>query len=348
MADASRIAVHVDGRDLELSNLDKVLYPATGFTKGEVIHYYTQIADTMHPASRRPGTDPDPLPERRRATGLLREERAGRDALVGTPRDAAGARVDDAPARPSTSWSSTVWPASSGWQTWPRWSCTCRSGRSVPTGPTCSSSTSTRARRPGSTSVPRSRVLLRERLAADGIEALPKTSGKKGMQLMAPISGTQSSDVVSAYAKRVAEELERKHPKLILSRMAKALRPGKVFIDWSQNAAAKTTVAPYSLRAEPAPTVSTPFTWDEVESGAVTPYESDDVLARIDAYGDLFAPLLEPARPYQTSDLRLGTLSTDVDPSFPQAVDPASAMCSQVAGLPSVARCQLCTACARA
>jgi bifunctional non-homologous end joining protein LigD len=81
--------------------------------------------------------------------------------------------------------------------------------------------------------------------------------------------------------------------------MAKALRPGKVFIDWSQNAAAKTTVAPYSLRAEPTPTVSTPFTWEEVESGAVIPYESDDVLARVETYGDLFAPLLEagPAVP---------------------------------------------------
>jgi bifunctional non-homologous end joining protein LigD len=139
-------------------------------------------------------------------------------------------------------------------------------------------------------------LLMRERLAADGIDAYPKTSGKKGMQLASPISGEQSADEVSAYAKRVARELERAHPDLILSRMTRSLRPGKVFIDWSQNNAAKTTVTPYSLRAQPTPAVSTPLRWEEVESMKVVPAKltAPVVLKRVDKYGDLMAGLCEP------------------------------------------------------
>jgi bifunctional non-homologous end joining protein LigD len=117
------------------------------------------------------------------------------------------------------------------------------------------------------------------------------------MQLCCPISGTQSAEVVSGYAKRVAEELQRMVPGSITARMAKAVRPGKIFIDWSQNAAAKTTVTPYSLRAQEFPTVSTPLTWDEVEAvatGAEEPrhYRADEVLARVEEHGDLLADLL--------------------------------------------------------
>jgi bifunctional non-homologous end joining protein LigD len=142
-------------------------------------------------------------------------------------------------------------------------------------------------------------VRTRDRLAEDGITSFPKTSGKKGMQLCCPISAKQPADLVSGYAKRVAGELERADPKKITSKMAKKLRPGKIFIDWSQNSAAKTTVAPYSLRAEPVPTVSTPLTWDEVEAavggklGAVRPFTAAEVLARVDEYGDLMADLLD-------------------------------------------------------
>jgi bifunctional non-homologous end joining protein LigD len=139
-------------------------------------------------------------------------------------------------------------------------------------------------------------LLMRERLAADGLVAYPKTSGKKGMQLACPISGEQSADEVSAYARRVARELERAHPELILSRMTRSLRPGKVFIDWSQNNAAKTTVSPYSLRAMSVPAVSTPLRWDEVESGKVVSAKltAPAVLKRVEKYGDLMAALCEP------------------------------------------------------
>jgi bifunctional non-homologous end joining protein LigD len=291
MPDAKRIAVHVDGRDLELSNLDKVLYPATGFTKGDVIHYYTQIAETIipHLADR-------PLTRIRYPNGVGRQGFFEKNAPAGMP---SWVRHATLPVPGSTMNRETidfvvvdglaclVWLANLAALELhvPQW----KVGSSGPDLLVVDLDPGAPA---GLDQCAEVAVLLRERLAADGLAALPKTSGKKGMQLMAPIAGTQTSEVVSAYAKRVAEELERKHPKLILSRMAKALRPGKVFIDWSQNAAAKTTVAPYSLRAEPSPTVSTPLRWDEVESGAVAPCESDDVLARIDAYGDLFAPLL--------------------------------------------------------
>ncbi|GIM95292.1 hypothetical protein Ato02nite_070850 [Paractinoplanes toevensis] len=142
-------------------------------------------------------------------------------------------------------------------------------------------------------------VLMRDRLESDGIAAYPKTSGKKGMQLCCPISGTQDAETVTAYAKKVAEELAAMVPGSITAKMAKAIRPGKIFIDWSQNAAAKTTVTPYSLRAQEFPTVSTPLTWDEVEAvgtGAADPhhYSPAEALDRIDEHGDLLADLLRP------------------------------------------------------
>ncbi|HEY0700925.1 MAG TPA: ATP-dependent DNA ligase, partial [Micromonospora sp.] len=142
-------------------------------------------------------------------------------------------------------------------------------------------------------------VLMRDRLAADGLASFPKTSGKKGMQLCCPISGRQDADEVSAYAHRVAIELERSQPERITAKMAKNLRPGKVFIDWSQNNAAKTTVSPYSLRAGRTPSASAPLTWTEVEAvvggdaEAVRPFTAAEVLSRVEEYGDLYAPLLE-------------------------------------------------------
>jgi bifunctional non-homologous end joining protein LigD len=129
---------------------------------------------------------------------------------------------------------------------------------------------------------------------------MAKTSGKKGMQLLARIDGQRSSDEVAGYAKRVAEDLESALPDLVTARMTKSLRPGKVFFDWSQNVAAKTTVSAYSLRAAPSPTVSAPFTWDEVERAHVRPLRPDEVLARLESHGDPLAPLLEGPAPAPT------------------------------------------------
>ncbi len=142
-------------------------------------------------------------------------------------------------------------------------------------------------------------LLLRELVEADGLRPLVKTSGSKGMQVYAavqPVSDRRTSD----YAKDLAQRLEKSHPKLVVSQMRKELRRGKVFVDWSQNNAAKTTVAPYALRARPEPWVSTPLTWDEVaacRSPEDVRFRAEQVLERVDELGDLFAPLLEPGAP---------------------------------------------------
>jgi bifunctional non-homologous end joining protein LigD len=258
---SERFAVHIDGRDLELSNLDKLMYPDAGFTKGEVIDYYTRVAPVLLPHLQDRA-----LTRIRYPNGVDGAHFFEKNAPGGTPD---WVRLETLPVPGSTKSRETidfvvvdelatlVWVANLA------------------------------------------AVLMRDRLAEDGIAAYPKTSGKKGMQLCCPISATQDSEVVSAYTKKVAEELAAMVPKSITAKMAKNLRPGKVFIDWSQNAAAKTTVAPYSLRAQQTPTASTPLTWDEVEAVATgaepaRQYPATEVLDRVAEHGDLLADLLIP------------------------------------------------------
>ncbi len=286
-----RIMVTVDGQRLELSNLDKVLYPAAGITKGEIINYYTQIAGALLPhlidrpltRIRYPnGVDHPGFFEKNVPAGMpswVRHE------TLPSPGSSAGRETIDYVVVDGLS--SLVWLANLAALELhvPQW----RVGSDGPDllvvdldpGPGA-----------GLAECAEVALMLRERLAADGLDAYPKTSGKKGMQVMAAVSGQQPSEAVSGYVRAIAIELERAHPRRITSQMAKNLRPGRVFIDWSQNAAAKTTVAPYSLRAERSPSASTPLTWDEVAAGSVRPFDSDEVLDRVARYGDLMAPLL--------------------------------------------------------
>jgi len=294
---SQRLRVEVDGRSLELSNLDKVLYPAAGFTKGEVIDYYTRVAPALLPHLQ-----DRPLTRIRYPNGVDDKSFFEKNKPAATPD---WVRVETLPAPGSTKERETidyvvaddlptlVWLANlaSLELHTPQW----RVGEHpdmlvVDLDPGAPA---------GLAECLQVALLMRDRLAADGIDSYPKTSGKKGAQLACPVAATQPADVISAYAKRIAGELERASPKTITSKMAKKLRPGKVFIDWSQNSAAKTTVSPYSLRAQPHPTVSTPLTWDEVEAGAAgrrpagKPYAAAEVLKRVEKHGDLFAPLLE-------------------------------------------------------
>lgn len=290
---ASEVRVRVAGRDLQLSNLDKVLYPAAGFTKGEIIEYYTRVAPVLLP--RLAGR---PLTRIRYPNGVTEASFFEKNAPAGTPpwvrtvtlpvpgsstgRESLDFVVADD--LPTLIWLANL--AAIELHT-PQW----RIGAEGPDllvidldpGPPA-----------GLAECAEVALLVRERLAADGLAAVAKTSGRKGMQLYAPISATQPADVVSAYAKRVAEELARTHPRRITAQMTKRLRSGKVFIDWSQNSAAKTTVAPYSLRAEPAPSVSAPLLWSEVESGQVTRLAPGDVLTRVAEHGDLLETLADP------------------------------------------------------
>jgi bifunctional non-homologous end joining protein LigD len=138
---------------------------------------------------------------------------------------------------------------------------------------------------------------VREVLDAVGLDGFCKTSGSKGMQLYVPLNtGSATHEDAARFAKAVGAVLEQQTPDEVTTTMAKVERPGKIFVDWSQNAFHKTTIAPYSLRARPEPTVSTPVAWDEVErcaaGDAELRFEASDVLARVAEHGDLFAPLL--------------------------------------------------------
>jgi bifunctional non-homologous end joining protein LigD len=292
---SQRVLVNVDGIQLELSNLDKVLYPRAGFTKGEVIDYYTRIAPVLLPhledraltRIRYPnGVDAQGFYEKNKPGGTPDWVRLERLPAPGSTKDREMIDYVVVDGLPTLVWLANL--AALELHT-PQW----RVGSDGPDLLVVDLDPGPPAGIPECLQVA---LLMRDRLAADGIAAYPKTSGKKGMQLACPISGEQSSDEVSAYARRIAEELERAEPKLCLSKMAKRLRPGKVFIDWSQNSASKTTVTPYSLRAQSTPTASTPLTWDEVESGAVVAAEltAGVVLERVDEYGDLLADLCEP------------------------------------------------------
>ncbi|WP_411101891.1 non-homologous end-joining DNA ligase [Streptomyces sp. cmx-4-9] len=283
----------VEGRRITLSNLDKVLYPETGFTKGEVLHYYATVARPLlahvhdRPVSflRYPdGPDgqlfftknpPPGTPDWVKTTPVPRSEDLSAEQVV----------VADLP--------TLMWAANLVVELHtPQWT----AGRpaiadrlvlDLDPGPPASVVECCAAA-----------LWLRERLAADGLEAYAKTSGSKGLHLAVALEPTASAQV-SAYAKRLAQEAERELPDLVVHRMAKALRPGKVFVDHSQNAAAKTTAAPYTLRARARPTVSAPVSWDEVEacrSPADLVFLADDIAPRLERDGDLFAPLTDPGR----------------------------------------------------
>ena len=295
-----RVAVQIEGHDLELSNLDKLMYPAAGFTKGEVVDYYTRIAPVLLPHLKDRA-----LTRIRYPNGVDGAHFFEKNAPGGTP---SWVRLETLPVPGSTKARETidfvvvdelatlVWVANlaSLELHTPQWRIGADPDLLVvdldPGAPA------------GLKECCGVAVLMRDRLAADGISAYPKTSGKKGMQLCCPISGTQSADVVSEYARVVAEELAAMVPGSITAKMARAVRPGKIFIDWSQNAAAKTTVAPYSLRAMERPMASTPLTWDEVSEFALGEqparhFDAAELLDRVEAHGDLLADLLEPGPP---------------------------------------------------
>jgi bifunctional non-homologous end joining protein LigD len=286
--------VQVGERNLDLGNLDKVLYPETGFTKAGVIDYYTRIAPVMlshlagRPLSLRrcpdgvdadcffekrcPGHHPDWLPVHR-----MRSERSGHIGFCG---------ADDLPA--------LVWLANQAvLEIHPYLHLA-----SAPECPTALVFDLDPGPPAGLAEACRVGLLLRGLLAEMGLDCLPKTSGGKGLHLVAPLNTEVTHARTKRFARAVAETLTRDDPARVTATMAKAERAGKVFIDWSQNDAHKTTVAVYSLRIGPVPRVSAPVTWDELES-ALADRDTDRlrlgpdaVLARADARGDLFQPVL--------------------------------------------------------
>jgi bifunctional non-homologous end joining protein LigD len=290
-----QVVVEVDDRQLQLTNLSKVLYPETGFTKGEVIDYYTRIAPVLlpHLIDR-------PLTIKRYPNGVDAQFFFEKNAARGTPDWVRTVRL---PVPGSTMNRETIdYVVVEELATLVRLANLAALELHVPQW-----KVPRRARKPRTdlivfdldpgppaTIVECSEValLLRDLLEADGFSPVAKTSGSKGMQVSAPIE-VDDMELPSAYAHALAIELEAQRPELIVSRMTKSLRPEKVFVDWSQNNPAKTTVAPYSLRARAEPTVSTPVTWDEVASGRELRFTAPQVLRRVDQQGDLFAPTLD-------------------------------------------------------
>jgi len=302
MAESKRSTVEVDGRRLSLSNLDKVLYPETGFTKGEVVDYYARVAPVLlpHIADR-------PMSFQRFPDGVASQGFFAKNAPKGTPEWVRTVRL---PAPGSTKDRETldyvvvgdlptlVWAANLAALELhvPQWTV-------GPRGAVRGSDRLVLDLDPGApaTVVECAEValLLKDLVEADGLVPVAKTSGSKGMQVSASIRPV-SDGRASAYARDLAQRLEKERPDLVVSRMAKNLRDGKVFVDWSQNNAAKTTVAPYALRARAEQWVSTPVSWDEV-STARRPedlrFRAEQTLRRVDELGDLWAPLLEPGPP---------------------------------------------------
>ncbi|MFJ7219027.1 DNA ligase D [Amycolatopsis sp. NPDC098790] len=297
-----RITVQAGNRRLTLSNLDKVLYPADGFTKGEVINYYSRIAPVLlpHLAGR-------PVTFIRYPNGVGGEKWFEKNVPNGAPPwlrtvrlPSTGSRgsgdtidyplLDDLPA--------LVWSANMAALELhvPQWTVTVDADRQPPDRLVFDLDPG-----PGTTVVDCARVAerLHDLLVTDGLTPFAKTSGSKGMQLYCGIR-TDDPAAPSAYAKRLAQQLARETPGTVTAVMAKAQRGGRVFIDWSQNNPAKTTVAPYSLRGRDHPTVSTPLTWDEVRACRHVhhlTFTAEEVLDRVDEHGDLLAGVAENRAP---------------------------------------------------
>jgi len=305
MAEARKITVEVAGRRLGVSNLDKVLYPATETTKGEVLSYYATVAPTLlRHLARRPvtrvrwphgtegmsffeknlpsgvpawlprvnisshGRDPDEFPERDQITYPLVLDLADLTYLVNL---------------------ASLELHVHQWQV---------DNDGVPLHPDRLVIDLDPGSGAGLRDCSQVALWVRPRLEEMGLtRTVPVTSGSKGIQVYAALPGQHSADEIRALAQQLAQEMTRAHPETVVWKMTKSLRPGKVLLDWSQNTAAKTTISPYSLRGKAAPYVAAPRSWDEVEKGAaeegsLSQLLLDEVLTRLDDQGDLAADLL--------------------------------------------------------
>ncbi len=287
--------VEVEGKTLKLSNLDRVLYPETGFTKGDLMDFYEAISPVLIPH-----LDGRPLTMRRYPEGVEHpgfwEKRcpAHRPDWVRTASIWSSSNDEEMDYCVVGDAATLVWAAN-------------LADIELHT----SLATATERGRPTSVvfdldpgepadviDCAEIAVLIREMFAEFGLECLIKTSGSKGLQLYVPLNTEVSYDETRPFAHQVAKSFEALMPDRVVSKMKRSLRPGKVLIDWSQNDEHKTTVCVYSLRAKERPTVSTPLEWEEVEAALEAEdrealvFDHAAVLERVAAKGDLFAPLL--------------------------------------------------------
>ena len=297
MATGTEVHVDVEGRTLKLSNLEKVLYPQTGTTKGEVLNYYARIAPVLLPHLKDRAVTRIRWPH-----GVQAQSFFEKNVPQGVPSWVRTATVPTTGSRTNGESGELTFPIVDDLATLTylvnlaslelhvhQWTVT-RTGR---------------VRKPnrvvidldpgepaGLFECAQVALLVRDKLAERDLTSYAVTSGSKGLHLYARTSGLDSEET-STLAREVAEELQGEHPKLVTATMTKARRTGKVFLDWSQNAGSKTTLSPYSLRGKEKPTVATPVTWAEVEAGSEDEFGLEQVrfeqaLERVEEYGDLF------------------------------------------------------------
>ncbi len=282
------LAVLVDGRRLKLSNWDKILYPATGFTKGDLISYYARVAPAVLPHLR-----DRPLTLKRYPNGVQAPYFYEKQSPSHRPEWVETVKIGDvhytlAQGRPTLVWLANLADIELH---------TSLSLASAPERPTMLVFDLDPGPPAGIVECCQVALVLHGLFGQLKLESFVKTSGSKGMQVYVPLNTPTGYEQIKPFARRIAELLEQRMPELVVSRMTKKLRPGKVLVDWSQNDFHKTTVNVYSVRARERPTVSTPVSWDEVRAAhdAGDPeqltFDTDQVLARIESMGDLFAPL---------------------------------------------------------
>jgi bifunctional non-homologous end joining protein LigD len=293
---AKDIVVDIAGRHLKVSNLDKVLYPEAGFTKGQVIDYFVRVARALLPHLQG-----RPLTMKRYPNGVSGPYFYEKNCPEHRPEWVQTARV----------WSS----GNNKWMNY------CMA-EDLPTLVWAANLADLELHTSLSLSKDMMRptflvfdldpgppanivqccqvgVWVRDIFDQLGLKCFAKTSGSKGMQVYVPLNMAVTYEQTKPFAHAMARLLERQHPELVVSDMKKALRVGKVFVDWSQNDDHKTTICVYSLRARERPTASTPIKWEEVErclekgDAKVLVFESDQVLERVKKYGDLFEPVLK-------------------------------------------------------
>lgn len=285
--------VDVDGRQVRIGHLDRVMYPAVGVTKAEVIDYYSRVAIALLPQLR-----DRPVTRIRYPQGVDNDQFFEKNVPAGAPAWLRRLEMSTAPESSEAGkmvvfpfiddLAALVWTANQGALELhtPQWRISSQDEMLPPDrlvidldpGPPAALRECVRVAR-----------LVAERLRADGLETVPVTSGSKGLQLYAALDGRQPASVVRQYARRLAHELAAAHPALIVAVMRKDLRPGRVLIDWSQNHPGKTTITPYSLRGRALPTVAAPRTWDELADDDLEQLAPDEVLERLERDGDPFA-----------------------------------------------------------
>ena len=306
--------VEIQGRHLKLSNLEKVLYPATGFTKQQVIDYYARIAPAILPhlvgraltRKRYPdGVDGEPFYEKNAPkyrpewvkTAPIWSEGNRRTVYYVLANDLATlvwlANLAALELHPSLALAKDI-------------TCPTEMVFDLDPGPPANIVQCCQVG-----------LWLREIFEHFGLKSFPKTSGSKGLQLYVPLNTPTTYDATKTFAHALAQLLEHEHPEMVVSDMKKTLRAGKVFVDWSQNDEHKTTVAVYSLRAREHPTVSTPVTWEDVErafkkkDASRLVFEAPQVVSRFEKVGDLFEPVLTLKQRLPDLKARAGTAATE-------------------------------------